>query len=371
MTQESNRLHELDSLRGIAAVGVVCFHYTAMWKASPLSWLLAPFYHRGLLLVDFFFVLSGFVLSRAYWNEDRESTVGRNIAQRIARMYPLHFVTLLAIIPMELALTHLLGPLDYLFANNDPYHFVLNLFLLNRSSLERGFSFNAPAWSISTEMIINVAFFLLISCGRRIAASGLLTAFAFATWAIVKHGLITNVGVGVLNPDIVRTTAGFTIGVALFQVVRHLKILQKEGSVIADFVFLLSAIGVCVYMVRCPIPFIRDEDVSFFLFPALIISAISGKFVKAGLRWRPLVNMGEISYSIYLVHFPLLLATLLVSTVSHIPFAYGSPFFIVGFMAIVLGVSSMTYRFIELPGKRLLTPKIKRSASPAMSDSRL
>ena len=94
----SGRILELDALRGIAALGVVFWHYGAHFHAYPLAGLLHPFYNAGFLLVDFFFVLSGYVIARAYWREPRQWNFYRNVWARVARLYPLHLLTLLATI---------------------------------------------------------------------------------------------------------------------------------------------------------------------------------------------------------------------------------------------------------------------------------
>jgi peptidoglycan/LPS O-acetylase OafA/YrhL len=109
---------------------------------------MAPFYRHGELLVDFFFVLSGFVLARAYWNDRRSATFANNVRDRIARMYPLHFATLCAVGVMQWILVDRLSSPPFVYLFNDTYDFVLNLLLLNRTGLERGFSFNGPSWSI-------------------------------------------------------------------------------------------------------------------------------------------------------------------------------------------------------------------------------
>ena len=79
----------------------------------------------------------------------------------------------------------------------------------------------------------------------------------------------------------------------------------------------------------------------------------------AGLvRWvltlPPLVYLGTISYSIYLVHFPLQLGVHLASVVFLIQMPYDSGFFLVGFFFAIVGLASITYRLIEVPGKKLL-----------------
>jgi peptidoglycan/LPS O-acetylase OafA/YrhL len=96
-TQESSRLRELDSLRGIAALAIVFWHYSQHFQAFPLFGLLQPFYRAGYYSVDFFFVLSGLVLARAYLKQERRLHFTDNAMRRIARIYPLHLVTLLCV----------------------------------------------------------------------------------------------------------------------------------------------------------------------------------------------------------------------------------------------------------------------------------
>ena len=71
-SREPGRLHELDSLRP-AAIGVVGWHYASHFGAAPLPSLMAPFYHHGELLVDFFFVLSGFVAGPRVFELDQSA----------------------------------------------------------------------------------------------------------------------------------------------------------------------------------------------------------------------------------------------------------------------------------------------------------
>ena len=140
--------------------------------------LMAPFYRHGELLVDFFFVLSGFVLARAYWNDQRSATFANNVRERIARMYPLHFATLCAVAVMQWILVNRLASPPFVYLFNDTYDFALNLLLLNRTGLERGFSFNGPSWSISTEFVVNILFLAAIALPRNIARAGLFGLFA-------------------------------------------------------------------------------------------------------------------------------------------------------------------------------------------------
>jgi len=359
MSQSPNRLHELDSLRALAALGVIGWHYTNHFQASPVAYLMLPFYRHGLLLVDFFFTLSGFVLARAYWTEQRSKTLMHNLRDRVARIYPLHFVTLCAVALMQCYLINHLAGQAFIYAFNDKFDFALNALLLNRTGLERGFSYNAPSWSISTEFVVNVLFFVVIAIPRKAARLGLLALFAISLVVTSKNGLISNEKVlWAVDNDVFRTIVGFLVGVGAS--VLHTKYLSRVAvkSWIADAVALASIGAFLYYCARGD--FSRDWGdlaAALALFPTLILSVIHGNIVKSILNFRPLVYLGTISYSIYLVHFPLQLAVHIAAISIPMKMPYENAFFFIGFLIATVALASLTYWSVELPGKRLLRSK--------------
>ena len=345
--REPTRLHELDSLRALAAIGVVASHYASIFGAAPLPWLLTPFYQNGELLVDFFFVLSGFVLARAYWNDQRSATFAKNIRERVARMYPLHFVTLCAMAVMQWILVDRLNSPPFVGLLNDTYHFVLNLLLLNRTGLERGHSFNFSSWSISTEFLVNIVFLAALALPRNIVRAGLfalLTLFA----VLLLNGLIAP---GTAN-DIVRTIIGFCCGIALHRVHSHWSPRIKPNRGVADGLAIAAAAAFLCYNPEGELARLLHLVVVVICFPALIVGAIHGRIVQRVLTLPPLVYLGTISYSIYLVHFPLQLVSHLASVAFLIQMPYDSQFFLMGFFLAVIGLASVAYRLIEVPGKK-------------------
>ena len=351
---EPLRLHELDSLRALAAIGVVGWHYTSHFGAAPLPSLMAPFYHHGELLVDFFFVLSGFVLARAYWNDQRSATFANNVRDRIARMYPLHFAMLCVVAVMQWILVNRLRSPPFVYKFNDAYDFVLNLLMLNRTWLERGHSFNGPSWSISTEFIVNVLFLAAIAAPRNIARAGLFALSAVLLVVILKGGLIDDATAPGPTNDIFRTVLGFCCGLALHHV--HSRWLSRIslGRGLADGLAIAAALGFLFYSEQSELAGLLHLGVVAIGFPALIIGAIHGTVVRSVLLLPPLVYLGTISYSIYLVHFPLQLAVRLASVALLIRMPYDTVLFLLGFFLAVVGLASITYRLIELPGKALL-----------------
>jgi peptidoglycan/LPS O-acetylase OafA/YrhL len=355
------RLPELDSLRGIAALGVVLWHYSGMFRQQPLAGPLAPFYLSGGLLVDFFFVLSGFVLGRTYDTAARRGQLGRNLWQRVARLYPLHFVTLLAVLACDLANAWLYGqpPREH----NDAYHFALNLLLLQSSGLQQDYSFNGPSWSVSTEFLTNVLFLALVA---RMGRPGrwLMAMLAAAAAALLLKVGILDQGVpvsgryGVLDLSLVRGWFGFFVGTLCYRLYRRRddgRPLPASVRATCDVAGLALLLGIGAYMARW-LPQSHGGDVLLgaLAFPALILAAAGGGWLRRALRWRPLTYLGEISYSVYLVHFPLILAILTAAGPGE-RLPVGSPWFLLAFYALVVLVASATYRAVELPGKRWLS----------------
>ena len=108
----------------LAAIGVVGQAISVL-RHFRRSW--HPFITTASSSSTSFCVLSGFVLARAYWNDQRSATFANNVRERIARMYPLHFATLCAVGVMQWILVNRLSSPPFVYVFNDTYDFVLNL----------------------------------------------------------------------------------------------------------------------------------------------------------------------------------------------------------------------------------------------------
>ena len=353
-SREPARLHELDSLRALAAIGVVGWHYTNHFGASPIPVLMAPFYRHGELLVDFFFLLSGFVLARVYWNDQRSATFAANVRDRVARMYPLHFTMLCVVALMQWILVNRLASPPFVYLFNDAYDFALNLALLNRTGLERGLSFNGPSWSISTEFVVNILFLAAIALPRSTARAALIALFTVSLAVILRNGLVSDSLVFGISNDVFRTIVGFVCGVALYSVHAHWLSRIDLKSGLADGLAIAAAFVFLYYCALGELGALRDMVIAVTCFPALIIGAIHGRMVKRFLTLPHLIYLGSISYSIYLVHFPLQLAVHLASVMFLVQMPYDSWAFLASYVVATIGLASITYRLIEVPGKNLL-----------------
>ncbi len=139
------RFLALDALRGLAALWVVYFHV---------------FGGLGYLAVDFFLVLSGFILSHRYWYADKPATPLVFINHRIARLYPLHLYTLLVFVLVHWLMYWTMPS----YPDGALFTFVQHLTMMHNIGLNpHGLTWNYPSWSVSVEFVVNILFIFLMT----------------------------------------------------------------------------------------------------------------------------------------------------------------------------------------------------------------
>lgn len=157
----------------MAALSVVLWHWSAFPSVSnagasfevssqPFYNFCFPFYLEGFRAVDLFFCLSGFVF---YWLYSTKIALKQTSAEefallRFSRLYPLHFLTLLVMAGGQWYMRSAHG-FEFVHTHNDLKHFVLQLFMASNWGFESGFSFNAPIWSVSIEVLLYGCFFCM------------------------------------------------------------------------------------------------------------------------------------------------------------------------------------------------------------------
>lgn len=367
--QKTGRIEAFDSLRGLAALGVVLWHYGAHFEAHPLSRIFSPFYHAGYLFVDFFFVLSGYVIARSYWTVQRERRLADNIQSRLARLYPLHFFTLVIVAGLQLMLTSRRHA-PFIYDENDTYQFFLNLFLLNGTGLQSGFSFNGPSWSISCEFLVNAAFLVFIfstvfwRCLYSIVALSCAAVLFMVSGTLLKNNLI----LGYLDPQLIRCMLGFGMGVLLQLAQRRGWWMEDAGSRWPREIMAIGAVASTLVFMAYQRP--HATIIAYLIFIALSALVLVTVFRSATVNWilrsPALVFLGEISYSIYLIHFPLQLLFVIVSVYLGIDIIYEDTSVLTLFFVLLIALSWVTYRYIEKPGQAAMNPR-RRGPAPEIA----
>jgi peptidoglycan/LPS O-acetylase OafA/YrhL len=301
----ARHLAGLDSLRGIAALSVVFFHVNWINITEPLSYV-----RNSYLMVDLFFVLSGFVIFYAYGEKLRNAKdAGRFMWLRFWRIYPVHFVLLIVFLLIEIAkyfaqLKFGIAANHRAFSENNGYAFIANLLLIQSLHVFPYLTFNTQAWSISTEFYTYVLFAL--AAWRLPGRKGLLTGSALVT--ILGAGFLVWLGRkgGDRTYDfgMVRCLTGFSLGIltcALYQAIRARPVARTLQAP-AGWIALAIMAGFIAFL---SLKTYGYSDLGIYPLSALLILFV-GLAPASGptgfLFSKPLKWLGAVSYSLYMVH---------------------------------------------------------------------
>lgn len=344
-------LRALTSVRGIAAWWVVFFHL-----APALGWAPPPFVdflRKGYLAVDFFFLLSGFVIWLSYADRLRDGgagAVGAFLKRRIARIWPLHAFLLCGAVALALVFeaTGRADPVLFPWAEL-PLHFLL----IQNWGFTGDLSWNFPAWSISAELGAYLAFPLLAWSldWRRLpsivvvaAIAGLLALLA----TIVAAAGADNLNAQTPRLGLIRCLFEFSAGTAVCALWLRWRdaplIPALASAMLAVLMLAAEATG------ALPEPLAMPGAFAALLLALALTSGLRGNLLdSAPLHW-----LGTISYATYLSHALMwkVFKLALVSDVRDVP-----PWQIALFVAIVLAASDLLYRLVERPAQRWLNAR--------------
>lgn len=360
----TERFYLLDALRGLAALAVVCFHWqnflvqgeveVAGYAGTdlPFHGALLLFYERGFLAVDLFFSLSGFIFFCFYASKVSTGRVSamQFFVLRASRLYPLHFATLV-LAAVGQALFFATYGRYMAFWHNDAYHFALNLPMLSSVGLERGLSFNGPAWSISVEALLYLAFFVV--CRHQLTAVWLLMAMSMFGFFVLSS----------VYAPLGRGIGSFFLGGLVFALYCWLVATAGRSMVCKVVVAAAAAVWLATfhaYYVGWSLQDIPGLGRLQYRFPTLVLFPLTILALALTERWskglgRRIAWLGDISYSSYLWHFPLQLAFALAATYAGLSLeVFKSGFSLVLFMALLLFLSWASHRYLEMPAQGLL-----------------
>jgi peptidoglycan/LPS O-acetylase OafA/YrhL len=373
--KDVERFYSLDVLRGLAALSVVLWHWqdffyvgtqlpsTFAIGSQPLFGLLAPFYRAGYLAVDLFFSLSGFIFYALYAARvsRREVSAKEFFVLRFSRLYPLHLITLLTVAIGQMAFRHLTHT-DFAIGGNDLYHFVLNLFFASSWGLERSFSFNGPIWSVSVEVLLYAIFFTL----GRLRQVGLISTISIC---------VVGAGLSKVYPPIAHGLLSFFLGGLVFLAYKRTLRTIPRASTVAFLGLILLIWLVPLVVSSLPamesdrrVPLIASIYMRILAFPVTIYLLAVCETIR-GTLGKSLAVIGDISYSTYLWHFPLQLALVLAATSMGIgPRVFQSASMLVAFYVLLVSISYISYRNIEVPAQRLIRHAwLGRNRSPLVA----
>jgi peptidoglycan/LPS O-acetylase OafA/YrhL len=351
-------LPALTSLRGLAAITVVCYHanFLAFHFAGggpPMLW------RRGYLAVDLFFFLSGFVLTHVYGGQfarQRSWRIFRGFYwARFCRVYPTAlFVTAVY------SLSYATGSLKFGSDISFQTQLVASLFLMQVPWLN-SIELNGVAWSISAELYgymlfpFVAPFFLRISrFGTVLAGVGLLMVF------VTLHMFFTpehhTSGWGALLRVLLEFTAGI-LAYRAYQARLWREVWQKD----------FTLIGITVLIVAADWAGLSDGVIVVLLLALLLASVSNTGRLSTILNAKPLRWLGDISYSVYIFQtIPFMLAVSFAGNLVAIGFG-GVWFEVIAVLSAVFA-GFLVHKRVDVPARRALRSMPARMAALRIAD---
>lgn len=367
-----HRFLVLDSLRGICACMIVFFHLRTTGAINNSHLI-----RNSWLFVDFFFVLSGFVIACGYLDKLRDGYSARRfLLLRLGRVYPLHVAVLIAFVAMEIGgLLVGTGGLSARMPFSEPRTLPELASALALVQIFSGFSsivWNGPSWSIAAEVWTYVLMALVLR------AAPTRTPYIMAALALGSAGLLALAGGAAWNPAtpyaFARCVFGFSLGVLAWQLFAR-RATPTIGFIKASTLELAVAIGACVMVASGAMPLAAP-----LLFAAAVfLFAAERGIVSRVLTLRPFLLLGTLSYSIYMVHTLVIARGLDVLTLVgrrlKLPLvessfgtdgtikvlAYAPDVMAFAVLGVVILCALLTYRWVEAPARRAIRAWVDRA----------
>lgn len=341
------KIYSLDVLRGVAALSVVFWHWQHFFyiggepsgfivEKQPFYNYLYIFYLHGDLAVELFFCISGFIFYWLYSKRISERKIGavEFSLNRLSRLYPLYILTFICVAVLQLL--YIKSHNSYfVYQINDKFHALLNIFMISAWGMEDGWSFNAPVWSVSIEIMLYTIFFITCLLGK-------LRYFAIPFFVISGFHVFQfnyKIGIGLYS---------FFCGAAAYSVTDKLiKSVRREFFITITTLYLLISWGAIFYF-HTHNAFI----VTAFGFTSLIcffvcLSCENENFLKK-IDW-----IGNLSYSSYLIHFPLQITfALIIDMIGLERVIFYLPISLIIFMLSLVFLSMAIHKFYEMPTQK-------------------
>lgn len=366
---KADRFLVLDSLRGICAIMVALYHFPTTGTISNLQII-----RNSWLFVDFFFVLSGFVIAAAYRRRLSEGVSPRLFMwNRFWRLYPLHITILCLLLLGEILLAVGLVPAtrEAFGTGRTGKEFFYAATFLNCFGLTGELGWNGPSWSIGAEWWVYVVFAMIEVTTRARANIMWLIVVGMALALSVSSGVVDRT----FDFGVLRAILGFGIGTLTFSLYSKYPLqLGKLESYIEAFLIVL------VIFVVIATPASLQVAVPL-MFAAVVYTFASSDGTCSKILQKPfLLKLGALSYSIYLWQVFLqarfldvvgfVLPQYVARSDSSRPVLIGPS--LIGdaltltMLTILILASALSYKWIEVPGQRLGKKRASRASMRAL-----
>lgn len=353
--RKTEKLLGLELIRFVSALGVLFWHYQQFTYTAdrpvdfirdhqPFYGVFSFLYDHGALGVPVFWAISGFIFFWKYADAIAAGLVGKwqFFVLRFSRLYPLHVVTLLLVAALQHTYFQSAG-VYFVYQDNTVPQFLLQLFMATSWAPGTNVaSFNGPIWSVSAEVLVYVLFFMCVRLvGPRFVVP--LTIFALA------------IGLKLLQIrfQVLDCAAFFYLGLLCAQwcrtgfVQQHRMLFGWLSAGLLGLAWLGLTFGPSVASPHFPVA------VTAILLPAALYLCAE-ILHPPRIFERYIAFAGNLTYSSYLVHFPVVLGMVLLMDASGRRVHYESASLFVAYIGITMGLAALVYRYFEVPAQHYL-----------------
>ncbi len=332
MTGRPTEIKALAGARAFPPLILVLFHFceghkyrgmdeaicsTAWWHYffTCGKWFDLPVAH-GYIWVEFFFALSGFILVHVYGARTAEFWQIKSgaylafLRARLARLYPVHVVTLISMLLLMWTLNQLSYWGGYLSIYHQPWapintwpSFVANLALVQAWNIYPVLTWNGASWFVSVEFLLCLLFpiYLILSRGRwwmGVAMIGFGVSWLLLLAVGGGHGLDVT-----FHDGIFRGMAGFAVGVGLAMVYRQAK--KSGADALPEWIFHAAQAVALLYLFWATYRTgwnhtVNDQWTATALFALIFVLAFDRGFLAKALSTKVPLRLGEWSYGVYM-----------------------------------------------------------------------
>ena len=341
----------IEILRFFTSISVLIYHYRHFFapynstsnlnyfeisNSLPFYNFLGVIYDNGIFGVHVFYTISGFVFAHIYLNNNQKVSSKEFFINRFARLYPLHFATLILITFLQFLSFYEYNTFQ-IIQLNDVYHFILNIFFISSWGFENGHSFNAPIWSVSVEIAIYILFFYLLFFIKKYKIIFVIV-LSFFLLAIDKTKILNN-----LFLECARLFFSGTIIYYFY----NMKI-NNNIYLALSFLLIISAfIGNFKTFIFCP---------ALVLFFTSLDVHINKKSLQLFFR-----KLGNLTYSLYLLHLPFQVFILIIfKQFDTNEVIFTKLYFLLLFFTTLIFLANLCFKFYEKPLNEQIRNKLKK-----------
>jgi len=358
----------LTGLRGIAAAWVLLFHIglQARYVDPLIGQVLSTVAGGGFLGVDFFFVLSGFVIALNYSGDAAPTSVRSYLhflKKRLARIYPVHVMVLLLLVA-GVALLNLMSIRVARPWSRDAAGLLESAFLVQGWAFPIKAIWNIPSWSVSVEWLAYLLFPLVSLLATRLPSVRTKAAAACILLCVLPIVIVVAPQQGTMSLGLPRIAVEFSLGVLLYcgwTATRRTLFTRDQQwlAIVAALVLgnvLANKLGAHIALMLAPV-----------LAGTLIWILACGKEGSDCLTSAPAQQLGKISYSLYLVHDVWILFAQ--SLMRHFDWVASTSLWAAAMTVVLIGSlasAQLLYALVEEPARRWLAggPNVRDQEPP-------